>query len=186
MKRSATCKLVLMGVAPLALAACSSKPEVSEAQYKTVDECASAGNPQDECKRAFDKAQADQLAESPHYKTREDCIRDYGEDMCQSRVDSHGSSFFGPLMTGFLIGRIFQNDRYVYVESQPLYRTRDGRDYQPYTSSGGAGGFRSSYSGWSSGKAWSGSGGSDAGSHAITASRGGFGSASAARGGWGG
>jgi uncharacterized protein YgiB involved in biofilm formation len=186
MKRSTACKLILMGVAPIALGACSSKPEVSEANYKTVEECTTAGNPQAECQKAFDKAQADQLASSPHYKTREDCIRDYGEDMCQPRVDNHGSSFFGPLMTGFLIGRIFQNNRYVYVESQPIYRTRDGRDYQPYTSGGGYGGFRSSYSGWSSGKSWSGSGGSDAGSHAITESRGGFGSASAARGGWGG
>jgi uncharacterized protein YgiB involved in biofilm formation len=182
MKRSTACKLLLMGIAPLALTACGdSKPEVSEASYKTVTECTGAGNPQDECQKAFDKAQTDQVASAPHYKTREDCIRDYGEDMCQPRTDSHGS-FFGPLMTGFLIGRMFQNNHYVYVDSQPLYRTRDGRDYQPSTG-GGSGVFRSSStSGWSSRSG----GGSDAGSHAITESRGGFGSASAARGGWGG
>lgn len=182
MKRSSTAALLLMGVAPLMLTACGdSQPQtaVKEQAYANIGDCTAAGNPQADCQRAFDQAQASSAASAPHYKTREDCIKEFGPDMCQPRSDAREGSFWGPLMTGFVLGRIFDGGSSRYYGAEPLYRQRDGQDYRP--SSGGA------WSGSFGSSRGSSSGSTDAaGSRAVTASRGGFGSVSAARGGWGG
>ncbi|WP_266170918.1 DUF1190 domain-containing protein [Dyella subtropica] len=184
MKRSTTAKLLLMGLSPLMLTACGdSAPEASVKQqnFTTVADCTKAGVPQDECQRDFDRAQANADASAPHFKTREDCIRDYGADMCQERHSEREGSFWGPLMTGFMVSQLLHSGSPSYQYAGPLYRQRDGRDYSPYSwsSSYGGGSSRSSGSGSTTG------GAEPAGSRAITASRGGFGSSSAAAGSWG-
>ncbi|MFC5741788.1 DUF1190 domain-containing protein [Dyella tabacisoli] len=185
MKRSSTAALLLMGVTPLMLTACGgdSHPAaaIKEQSYANIAYCAAAGNPQADCQRAFDQAQENSNAAAPHYKTREDCLKEFGPDMCQPRSDAHEGSFWGPVMTGFILGRMFDGGSSRYYGAEPLYRQRDGQDYRPSPGSYG-GSFGSSRSGTGS------VGGSTdaAGSRAVTASRGGFGSVSAARGGWGG
>jgi len=178
MKRSTTATLLLMSAAPLCLTACDQSPppnQIHSQSFPTVAACTQAGNPQADCQRAFDQAQASTAADAPHFKTREDCIREFGPDMCQERSDAHEGSFWGPLMAGFMISRMLNNNTPSYYGSQPLYRQRDGQ-YVPSSGSGDSYGRTASTP----------SGSADAGSRAVTASRGGFGSASAARGGWGG
>jgi len=182
MKRSTTASLLLMSVVPMLLTACddpsSTAPQITSQSYPTVAACTTAGNPQAECQKAFAQAQANATAGAPHYKTRDDCIKEFGPDMCQPHSDA-GGSFFMPMMTGFMLSRMLDGGSSNY-SSAPLYRQRNGQDYGPRGAYAGSG-FSSGSSGWTTGHSSDG-----AGSRAITASRGGFGSASAARGGWGG
>jgi uncharacterized protein YgiB involved in biofilm formation len=180
MKRSSTAALLLMGATPLFLSACggSQDQQIKEQSYPTVAACTSAGNTPADCERAFDQAQAAANSAAPHYKTREECIQQFGPDQCQERTDDRQGSFWGPLMTGFILGRILNGGGASYYGSVPLYRQRDGQDYRPASGVGGS---------WASGGYSSAHATADAaGSRAITASRGGFGSESAARGSWGG
>lgn len=183
MKRSSTATLLLMSVAPLLLTACddpAAQAQITQQPYPSVAACTTAGNPLADCQKAFDQAQANATAEAPHFKTREDCLKEFGPDMCQPRSDGGGGSFFMPMMTGFMLSRMLNGSSSSYT-SAPLYRQRDGQDYRSsgaYAGGGFSSGGRSSWSSTNSSDA--------AGSRAITASRGGFGSASAARGGWGG
>ena len=58
MKRSTTAKLVLMGLAPLFLAACDDPaPEASSQTFTTVDSCVASGVPKATCQTAHDEAQ---------------------------------------------------------------------------------------------------------------------------------
>lgn len=198
MKRSRITQLILLGLAPLTLTACddSATSQVSEHPFKSVTECVAAGVDQNQCQKASDQAAASAETSAPKYKTRADCIADYGEDMCQPRHDSHGNDFFGPLATGFLISQMMSGGHPVYTQAQPIYRQRDGNDFRPYQSSYS----RDSYSGSGSSYGTSRPSGSDrsaygssyrgssdsAGTRAVTASRGGFGSVSSMRGSMGG
>lgn len=202
MKRSTTTKLILIGVAPLALAACdmpddqaqtaqpADAPQIVSHQYKSVAECTAGGNPQDQCQKAFDNAQQFAVQSAPHFTSQDQCIAQYGADRCQQHSDNSGNSFWGPMMEGFLLSQMLNSGRPTYVVSQPLYLRTSGGYYQPYASGSGwsSGGYvsRSTYSSYGSGSRSSSFTSSDAGSSVSSVSRGGFGSAAAARGGWGG
>jgi len=188
MKRSTTATLLLMSIAPLMLTACDDPQAQNQAQaqaeapapaqiqsqaFKTIDDCTHAGNTPAECQTAFNQAQTNATAAAPHYATRDDCIRQFGPDMCQERSGSEGS-FWGPLMTGFMISHMLGSSSPSYYGSVPVYTQSNG---QFYSSTGSRGSYGSVVSTPAS---------SDAGTRAITASRGGFGSESAARGSWGG
>lgn len=120
MKRSRTARLVLMGLAPVALSACS--PSQEALVYQTVDECTAAGvlSPS-ECRDAQATAQATAQADPPKYTNRADCVADFGEQQCAATP--HSSGFFMPLMTGFLIARALDGRN---TPPQPLYRPRSG------------------------------------------------------------
>ena len=174
MKRSTTATLLLMGIAPLMLSACDDpQPQIQSQAFKTVADCTSAGNTPAECQTAFSQAQMRASAAAPHYSSLAACIQQFGPDMCQERSGSEGS-FWGPLMTGFMISHMLGSSSPSYYGAAPLYTQSNGQYYASPTSRG------------SFGSTVTTSAGSDAGSRAITASRGGFGSESAARGGWGG
>jgi len=186
MKRSRALTLVLMAPAPLMLAGCDNAPDetLRKGFYTDVAACEKDGNAADVCQRAFDNANKANEANSPKYKTKDECIAEFG-DLCRERVVHDGgseSSVWTPLMAGFLISQLM-SPRYPsgYYESAPIYRFRSGQ----YTQYGDGGGFGGGVSG----------GGSSTHSYhsvnitpnrAVTVSRSGFGSVAAARSGWGG
>jgi uncharacterized protein YgiB involved in biofilm formation len=188
-----------MGVAPLALAACdvpndppaqaaqsAQSPQIVSHQFKSVTECTAAGNPQDQCQKAFDNAQQFAVQSAPHFTSQDQCVAQYGADRCQQHTDNSGNSFWGPMMEGFLLAQMLDAGRPTYIVSQPLYLRTSGGYYQPYSSGSGwsSSGYVSSGS-YSSGRSSSFTS-STAGTSVASVSRGGFGSAAAARGGWGG
>ncbi|MBD8898475.1 DUF1190 domain-containing protein [Rhodanobacter sp. DHG33] len=184
MKRSTTASLVLMGLAPLLLTACDDPPAPTQQSFATVDNCVAAGVPRDTCQTAHDQAIANAEKDSPHFGTLEQCIAQFGAGMCQQSGGDHGS-FWMPMLGGFMIARLFDSSNNTsYVPVGPIYRSASGGYYSPPSNGVYGGSYRSSASGW--GSTASGDGSSGSGSRAITASRGGFGSAHAAAGGWGG
>ncbi|WP_347260940.1 DUF1190 domain-containing protein [Rudaea sp.] len=188
MKRSRALTLVLMAPAPLLLAGCDSAPEetLRKGFYTDVAACEKDGNAADVCQRALDNATKANEANAPKFKTKEECIAEFG-DLCRERVVHDGasqSSMWTPLMTGFLISQLM-SPRYPagYYDVAPIYRFRNGQ-YTQYGDERGSG-----LGGAASG------GGSTARSYrsvdiapnrAVTVSRSGFGSVAAARSGWGG
>jgi len=188
MKRSRALTLVLMAPAPLLLAGCDNAPEetLRKGFYTDVAACEKDGNAADVCQRAFDDATKANEANSPKFKTRDECIAQFG-DLCRERVVHDGanqSSLWTPLMAGFLISQLM-SPRYPsgYYDSAPIYRFRSGQ-YAQYGDDRSRG-FGSGTSGGSS-TARSYHPVDIAPNRAVTVSRSGFGSVAAARSGWGG
>jgi uncharacterized protein YgiB involved in biofilm formation len=167
MKRSRSARLLLMGVAPMALTACGEPPQEAMI-YPDAAACISAGvQTREQCEGAQAAALAESERNAPRYRYREDCVADFGADQCRST----SGGFFMPFMSGFLIARALDGSSRL----QPLYRPRSGE----YATSGG-------YTvGRQPGRVIV----DDAATkpqRAITQSRSGFGSRAAARGSWGG
>jgi uncharacterized protein YgiB involved in biofilm formation len=158
------------------------------AAFNNVDECKASGAfAQVTCEEAARNAAAEDSKTAPRFADRDVCEDQFGAGQCLVRNEG-GQSFFVPLLTGFMIGRLLNGPGYRY---SGLYRSgRDDRYYTP----GGA---------WLYGGGYGGRGyGYQVGSRAITApvttqriqtrssvvSRGGFGGRVSARssGGWGG
>ncbi|KQT34978.1 hypothetical protein ASG29_02220 [Sphingomonas sp. Leaf412] len=199
-KRSAAPALTAVGAMAM-LSACEPQPsneQVSQQRYGAPTEVAAFATPA-ECKASGDfaavtcdeaataAAKADDGA-APRFESKDLCEDQFGDATCLQRSGSGGQSFFVPLLTGFMIGRMLDGPGYRY---QPLYRNRrDGTYFTP----GGAWLFNGGYGGRAHGY--------QVGSRAVTApvttqriqtrssvvSRGGFGGRVAARssGGWGG
>jgi uncharacterized protein YgiB involved in biofilm formation len=188
MKRSRALTLVLMAPAPLLLAGCDDAPEetLRKGFYTDVAACVKDGNAADVCQRALDNATKANEANSPKFKTKDECIAQFG-DLCRERVVHDGtneSSMWTPLMAGFLISQLM-SPRYPsgYYDSSPIYRFRSGQ----YTQYGDDrfSGFGGGVSG-SSSTARSYHSVDITPNRAVTVSRSGFGSVAAARSGWGG
>jgi uncharacterized protein YgiB involved in biofilm formation len=187
MKRSRALTLVLMAPAPLLVAGCDDAPaeQVRKGFYTDVSACMADGNPADVCQRAHDGAAKANATNAPKFKTKEECIAEFG-DLCRERTNEAG--FWSPLMTGFLISQLLTSGRPSYFDAAPIYRLRSGQ-YAQYDDRNN-GGYGGGYSG-----GYSSSGGASARSYhsvditpnrAVTVSRSGFGSVAAARSGWGG
>ena len=153
MKRSRALTLVLMAPAPMLLAGCDSAPDeqVRKGFYTDVAACVADGNAADVCQRAHDSADKANTASAPKYKSKEECIAEFGE-LCRERTNEAG--FWSPLMTGFLISQLLSSGRPSYMDAYPIYRLRSGQYMQyddgrgGYGSSGG--GYSGSYGGSSS------------------------------------
>lgn len=193
MKRSRALTLVLMAPAPLMLAGCDNAPDeqVRKGFYTDVAACVADGNAADVCQRAHDAADKANATNAPKFKTKEECIAEFG-DLCRERAVSGGSEagFWSPLMTGFLISQLLSTGRPSYLDASPIYRLRSGQYTQYDDNRGYGGGGGGYYGGYSSG----GSTSTTRSYHpvditpnrAVTVSRSGFGSVAAARSGWGG
>lgn len=142
MKRSR--KLVLtsaMAAGGVSLAACGDNPAdnvriqnpgsaVDAWTYQTLQACKDANEVPDEaCEKAEQAALADQ-EKGPQYGDRATCEDIYGPGQCVPR-GSGGGSFWGPLVTGFVVGRMLDGA----WGGRGYYR--DWRDGGFYTSSGG-------------------------------------------------
>src|SRR5260221_31858 len=121
MKRSKKLALVLMAPVPVLLAGCDSAPEdqTKKGFYTDIAACEKDGNAHDVCQRAFDGANGVHATNAPKYKTKEECMAEFG-DICAEHP--HEAGFFGPLMTGFMLSQLLSPGRPVsYVNSYPVY-----------------------------------------------------------------
>ena len=119
MKKSHSIRLVLLGSASVALAACDDGglPSKDARFYPTVNECiADLGTkPCEDAKVAADKTQ---IAEAPRYSQKQQCEQEFGAGNCESRQEAGGGSFFMPMMMGYMVGSMMSGNRF----SQPVYR----------------------------------------------------------------
>jgi uncharacterized protein YgiB involved in biofilm formation len=195
-KRSAAAGLTAAGALAM-LSGCDPSPSIEQAArerdgpptevsaFQSVPECVASGAfSQVQCEEAERTAANDDNRTAPRFADKETCEEQFGAAQCQPRREG-SSSFFTPLLTGFMIGQLMNGGGgYRY---QGLYR--NGRDGNYYTGSGAA-----LYRG-------NGGGRYQVGSRALTnpvttqriqtrssvVSRGGFGGRASARGGgWGG
>lgn len=197
-KRSAAAGLSAAGAAAM-LSACDPAPSLEQvsrerygeptevAAFRSVSECVASGDyTQEQCTVAQNEASENDIRAAPRFADRETCVETFGDDNCYQRTQG-GQSFFVPLLTGFMIGRLLDGGGYRY---QGLYRSDRNNAY--YTGSGAFlynGGYRGSPYRY------------QVGSRAVSApvttqriqtrssvvSRGGFGGRASARsGGWGG
>lgn len=137
MKRSRTATLVLMSAAPLMLTACGSDEAISEGLYTSVEACVEQTNDRYNCQEAFSQATAQAEVAAPKYATREECIAAHGEAQCEQR-SSGGSSFFMPMMTGFLLGQMLRGGQAAGpAAGSPAFRDRAGNWQRPAPGAGG-------------------------------------------------
>jgi uncharacterized protein YgiB involved in biofilm formation len=186
MKRSRQLALLAVAQTPWALVGCGvqdTQPQALTKQgfYTSVEACERDGNSAELCRRASQTADTASTNEAPRYKNKADCIAEYGE-LCTEKHEAGG--FWMPLMTGFMLSQMLSPGRApAYLDSNPVYRTRAGQYTEAYRDRGGGA--------WNSPGARAGDGArmrpvDIAPNRAVTMSRSGFGSASAARSGWGG
>jgi uncharacterized protein YgiB involved in biofilm formation len=123
MKKSHAIRLVLLGSAGVALAACDNGVTLPrDAQfYASANECAAdhGVQPCEDAKAEADKAQ---VAEAPRFNQKQQCEQEYGVGNCEARQESSGGgSFFMPMMMGYMMGNMLGGRSF----SQPVYRGPD-------------------------------------------------------------
>jgi uncharacterized protein YgiB involved in biofilm formation len=126
-KRSRQARLVLMGLAPLAVGGCMQ--ETQEAVlYPDAEACIAAGTlPADQCRAAYQSALAASQSNAPQYTQRADCVADFSEAQCRQE---RSGGYFLPLMSGFLLGRAMSPGA-GSAYAQPMYRPRNGEWVTP-------------------------------------------------------
>lgn len=142
-KRSKKAALMLMvPTATLLLAGCGSEEPVQTAVYQNAEECAAFYNPPEECKAEFAKAQQLHSQVAPKYQDKTSCEADFGVGNCETPATAAvstdpnapaqqqaSSSFFMPMMMGFLagqmMGKLGAGASHKPVPTQPLYKSKD-------------------------------------------------------------
>ena len=132
------------------LSACGSSPDeaqLSQQQYgegvdafpyQSVAECTADGKvPAAECERAQATALAENQKAAPRFEGQDQCEEQFGSGQCRQQTDG-SSSYFSPLLTGFVIGRLLDGGGSRYRHSG-IYRDR--RDGVYYTGGGVGGGW---------------------------------------------
>ncbi len=135
------------GAAVIAYAVSGSDDEQPvEAQvFASVDNCVASGESQTECVARYNQALAANTASAPRFANREDCERDFGAGQCQAapaeaasgqapssqtassgQTASPGSSFFMPMMMGFLAARMMSGGSQQAYPAQPVYGCAGG------------------------------------------------------------
>lgn len=131
LKRSRSLQLTsLMATVGFTMSACGSPQSVPAAApepvlaYTSLEECKTADAvPDAECDMSYAAAQTEAERSAPRYASRAECEGQWGAEQCRP-LNSGGGSFFGPLATGFIIGRLLNNGGY---RGGPLYRDREGQ-----------------------------------------------------------
>ncbi len=140
MKRSRTVALLVMGTAPLFLAACSKESEV-EGLYTSLESCVAQTNDSYTCGEAFKNAKQEAEATAPRYASREECVAAHGEGQCEAR-QAGSQSYFMPLMTGFLLGQMLRGGQTAGFTSSPAFKDRAGNWQRPAPGAGAGGVYR--------------------------------------------
>lgn len=118
MKKSRSIRLVLLGSASLALAACGDEGPPQDAKFFTdVKEC-SAVYGDASCRDAEAQAKKSLAADAPRYSRKEECEAEFGAGNCETKQSAGGGGFFTPLLMGYFVGNMLSGNRY----SQPVYR----------------------------------------------------------------
>jgi len=125
----------LMATAGFTLAACGSPapsapsaPAKAEGEweapaqvaYSSVEACVSSGEPAAECQTAFDDARKQAAENAPRFASQEDCEASWGAGQCEQGSNSNGTSFFMPMLAGFMMARMMGGGQ--GAATQPLYR----------------------------------------------------------------
>ena len=182
MKRSRQLALLAVAQTPWALVGCGgvqdAQPQALTKQgfYTSVEACERDGNSAELCRRASQAADTASANDAPRYKSKADCIAEYGE-LCTEKREA-GGGFWMPLMTGFMLSQMLSPGRApAYLDANPIYRSRTGQYTEAY---------RDRRDGDAVGSGTRMRPVDIAPNRAVTMSRSGFGSAAAARSGWGG
>lgn len=123
MKRSKSVKLVVMGLSPLFLQACSD-PQTEALVYESVDQCINDSKlTAEQCNKEYQTALDSHRKSAPKYSYSYQCETDYGPNGCQP-IQSGTTTSYAPIMAAFmapLLYRSFQPGYSPSVYSQPLY-----------------------------------------------------------------
>jgi uncharacterized protein YgiB involved in biofilm formation len=146
MKRSRTLSLTLMASGGLALSACDGSadnvriehpgPSTDAYAYQSLAECKAANEVPDEACEKAEKAALQDDQKSATWDDQKSCEDVYGEGQCVPRQAANGGgSFWGPLIAGFVVGRMmdggwggrgyyrdWRNDRYYTAGGAPIWR----------------------------------------------------------------
>jgi uncharacterized protein YgiB involved in biofilm formation len=137
MKRSSNMKVLTIGLLTVSAFALSGCQEENEAfNFKNVEQCISAamqvdaGFSEKDCREGFSVAEAQYKETAPKYADASVCEAEHGVGACTTAQSSGGSSFFIPLMAGYMMGSLtsgsYDRDKkrsYTYV---PMYSVRGG------------------------------------------------------------
>ena len=122
MKKSRSVRLVVLGSASIALAACGDDAPPNDARFfSNLQECAAVYD-RAKCLDAKTSAEQTFIAEAPKYSRKEQCETDFGAGNCESQQASAGSgegSFFMPMLMGYMMGNMLSGQSRF---SQPVYR----------------------------------------------------------------
>ncbi|MGI9273911.1 MAG: DUF1190 domain-containing protein [Endozoicomonas sp.] len=176
MRRSKKLRLALLGVTPLALAGCGNSAKEALV-YSSVENCANDGVVSANiCKIEYNKAWQHHLMNAPRYTFREDCQKDFNST-CQPL----SSGEYIPTMEGFMLTSAQQQGSSRSFTVIPLYLGGGG-----YFRTGGYERIGSTYKQGKTTVSSTADRKVKPTLRSTTMKRGGFGSRSAARGGWGG
>lgn len=116
MKKSKSIRLVLLGSASLAIAACDDhKPPPDGRVFRTVEECTAVLDAA-KCREGADQSRRSAEAEAPRFTRKQECEAQFGAGNCET----HSGGSFMPMMMGFMLGNMMGN-----MFSQPVYRDRN-------------------------------------------------------------
>ncbi|MCY7353478.1 MAG: DUF1190 domain-containing protein [Lysobacter sp.] len=125
MKRSRNLKLVLMAAAvPVVLAACNSEPTGTVVQ--SVEQCTATANlSAQQCEQAYQQALTGHATAAPRFESQADCNTEF--QAC-TPVQEQGRTMYMPPMSGFLIGYLLGNSLGGRGQfgAGPLYRNQRG------------------------------------------------------------
>jgi len=118
MRKSRSIRLVLLGSAGIALAACGEDPLPPDAKFFTdTNEC-SAAFPTEACQQATAEAQKAAETEAPRFSRKEQCEAEFGVGNCETRQTAGGGSYFMPLLMGYMMGNMMGGNRF----AAPVFR----------------------------------------------------------------
>jgi uncharacterized protein YgiB involved in biofilm formation len=129
MKKSSSIRLVLLGSASIALAACGDDGPPKDARFfSNLQEC-SAVYDTSQCLDAERQAEQSYAQEAPKFSGKEQCEAEFGVGNCENRqaaadgqqASSGGGSFFMPMLMGYMMGNMLGGNRY----AAPVYRGPD-------------------------------------------------------------
>lgn len=107
MKKSRPIRLVLLGSASIALAACGEDGPPQDAKFfSNVTEC-SAVYSDASCREAETAAKKAITEEAPRFARKEECEAEFGVGNCETKETAGGGgSFFMPLLMGYMMGNL--------------------------------------------------------------------------------
>lgn len=132
-KRSKRVAIAILGAAAFTLAGCEEE-QVDAAAFPDLQSCrdqAAIGSTFTvaDCETAFAEAEALHVEAAPRYDSLQVCEEQHGEGACGSEATATqggSGSIFMPLLAGYLIGNML-GGRSGMSAAQPLYKTKDGK-----------------------------------------------------------
>lgn len=120
MKKSRSIKLVLLGSASLALAACGDDGPPKDARFfSNIQDCSAVWDATT-CIDAQKQSEQAYVAEAPKFTRKEECEAQFGAGNCETREASAGSGgFFMPMLMGYMLGNALGGPSRF---NQPVYR----------------------------------------------------------------